>query len=126
MDENNKFIYTYSSQEKEEIEKIRQKYTQKAKVPSHLDQIRKLDKSVTSTATVVALIIGIVGTLIFGAGFSLVLVWGENLITAGIIVGILGMGIAAAAYPAFLWVYQKKKEKIAPIIIKLSNEISNK
>jgi len=124
MNENNKFIYSYSSQEKEEAEKIRKKYTEMPKEPSPLEQMRKLDKSVNSTATAVSIIVGIIGALIFGAGFSLILVWGGKSVAAGIITGIIGAIIVAVAYPTYLWCFKKKKSKIAPKITELGNQIS--
>lgn len=128
MNENNeskKFVYTYSPREMEEVENIRKKYSFDNSEPSKLEQLRRLHKSVTKSGTIAALILGVIGTLIFGTGMSLIMVWGDRFFTVGIATGIIGTVIAAAAYPVYVKVVNKKKEKIAPIILSLANEISN-
>lgn len=125
MNNQNEFRYNYSAQEKEEIAKIRNKYSPENQGISKLEQLRKLDQSVTRPGTILALILGIIGSLIFGAGMSCIMVWGEKLFVAGIIIGIVGICVAAAAYPVYLVRTKKQKEKIAPEILKLTDEISD-
>ncbi len=125
MNSENKFTYTYSAAETEEIKKIRNKYSPKEQHVSTLEQLRKLDQKVERPGTIAALIIGIIGTLIFGTGMCCVLVWEENLFFPGILIGIIGLAVAGAAYPVYLKVTQKQKEKIAPIILKLTENITN-
>ena len=74
MDNNEKkesFTYTYSAKEQEELKKIRQKYEPKEE--DKMDQLRRMDASVTGKATVRALTVGIIGALIMGLGMSLVM-----------------------------------------------------
>lgn len=126
MENENKFTYTYSAAEAEEIKEIREKYAPKVQQKTTLEQIRELDRKAERPGTIASLCIGIIGTLLLGIGMSLVMVWGENLFILGVVVGIIGILIASAAYPAYLYVTKKQRDKIAPIILKLTEEISKK
>lgn len=121
MDNNEKFEYTYSAKQQAELEAIRKKYLPEEE--TKMDKLRRLDKSVTRQGTIVSIIIGIVGTLIMGFGMCMCLEWQQFVL--GIVLGILGIAILAAAYPVYNKVTQKQREKIAPEILKLSEEISN-
>ena len=118
---NNSFNYTYSAREQEEIKKIRSKYV--PPVEDKMEQLRKLDASVTSKATTIGLIIGILGTLIFGTGMCCCLVWQGIWFIPGIVVGLVGMAVVAVAYPVYNRVIKREREKIAPEIIRLTDEL---
>lgn len=119
MDNNEKFEYTYSAKQQAELETIRKKYLPEEE--TKMDKLRRLDKSVTRQGTIISTIIGIAGTLIMGFGMCMCLEWQQ--FVWGIILGILGIAILAAAYPVFNKVTQKRKEKIAPEILRLTEEI---
>ena len=119
--DNNKFEYTYSAKRQEEVEAIRKKYMPKEE--SNLEKLRKLDRSAERPGTVLALVLGIFGTLIMGIGMSCCMVWAVNLFIPGIIIGVIGMILIGLAYPAYKYVTKKRREKIAPQIIALSEEI---
>lgn len=119
MDNNEKFEYTYSAKQQAELETIRKKYLPEEE--TKMDKLRRLDKSVTRPGTIISIIIGIVGTLIMGFGMCMCLEWQQFVL--GIIFGILGIAVLAAAYPVFNKVTRKRKEKIAPEILKLTEEI---
>ena len=133
--ENNKkkngFSYTYSAKEQAELKKIREKYAPKTETEDKMERLRQLDKSVTQKATVVSMIFGIIGTLILGFGMSLVMteiseMLGsyENLATViGAIIGVLGGTIAAVAYPIYNFVSRREREKVAPEVIRLADEL---
>lgn len=123
MKESNSFSYSYSAVEQEEIKRIREKYTEKEKALSKLDLVKKLDKSVTDVATAVALAFGIFGVLVMGTGMSLVLVWGDIYMVPGIVTGVLGIILAGLAYPIYNKVLISRRKKIAPQIIKLTDEL---
>jgi uncharacterized membrane protein YeaQ/YmgE (transglycosylase-associated protein family) len=114
------FSYTYSAKEQEEIKKIREKYIPKE--TDKMEQLRRLDESVTKKGTVISLVIGIIGALILGTGMSMCMVWTE-LFVLGIIVGIVGIVMVSAAYPLYSYVTKKEREKIAPEIIRLTDEL---
>ena len=51
------------------------------------------------------------------------MVWDENLFVPGIIIGLVGMAVAAVAYPLYTSTTRKERERIAPEIIRLANEL---
>ena len=115
------FQYSYSSKQQDEVEAIKRKYMPKQE--DKLEQLRKLDKSAETPGTVVGLILGIIGTLVMGTGMSCVMVWTESLFIVGILVGLLGIIMIALAYPVYKIITKKQREKIAPMILALSEEL---
>ncbi|MBQ8612699.1 MAG: hypothetical protein IJ416_00590 [Ruminiclostridium sp.] len=120
MENKETFSYTYSAKEQEEIKKIREKYVPRE--ADKMEQLRRLDESVTRKGTVIALVTGIVGALVLGIGMCCCLVWTE-LFAVGIVVGIMGIAAVSAAYPLYNLVIKKEREKIAPEIIRLTDEL---
>lgn len=121
MENNDKFEYTYSAKQQAELENIRKKYLPQKE--SKMDRLRRLDESVTRPGTTISIIVGIIGTLIMGFGMCCVMEW--DMFAIGIIIGVAGMVILGAAYPIFNKITQKQREKIAPEILRLTEEISN-
>lgn len=121
MENNDKFEYTYSAKQQTEIENIRKKYLPHEE--TKMERLRRLDESVTHKGLIISIIVGIVGTLIMGFGMCLCLEWAQFI--PGVIIGVVGMAILAAAYPIFKYVTNKQREKIAPEILRLTDEISN-
>lgn len=120
MENKETFSYTYSAKEQEEIKKIREKYVPKE--VDKMEQLRRLDAGVTQKGTAISLVVGIIGALILGTGMSMCMVWTE-LFVLGIIVGIVGIVMVSAAYPLYSYVTKKEREKIAPEIIRLTDEL---
>lgn len=126
---NDGFSYTYSAREQAEIRKIREKYTSKEE--DKMERLRRLDARVTQKAQVVSLIFGIIGTLILGFGMSLVMsdlgeILGANVNMAmplGIIIGVVGGVLVSLAYPMYNLIVRRERKKIAPEIIKLTDEL---
>ncbi len=129
--ENQTFQYTYCAKEQEEIKAIRQKYEAKQPPEDKMATLRRLDAQVTEKATVVSLVFGILGTLIMGSGMSLIMTdigsfLGLNATLAmlvGIGVGVVGMVMAGMAYPVYNRIVKKQREKIAPEILRLTDEL---
>ena len=129
--ENDAFCYTYSAKEQEEIKNIRKKYATPEVSEDKMERLRRLDKSVTDKATAKALIVGIIGALIMGTGMSLVMTdLGEVLgayqnaaLYIGILVGIIGIVLVGCAYPVYNRVLKKERERIAPEILLLTEEL---
>jgi hypothetical protein len=117
------FQYTYSAKQQEEIEKIRQKYLPREE--NKMEQLRKLDDSATKPGTIAALAVGIISALLFGIGMCCSMVWADRYFVVGIIIGIIGLAGAVSALPLYNYITARKREKLAPIIIKLSEELSN-
>ncbi len=115
------FEYTYSAAQQEEVKKIREKYMCTPKEEDKLETLRRLDASVTQKGTIFSLIFGIVGTLVFGTGMCCCLVW--ELFLPGVLVGIVGLIGVAMAYPVYTHITQKEKERLAPEILRLTEEL---
>ncbi len=126
MDEK-RFQYTYSAKEQNEINDIRKKYLPKEE--DKMEQLRRLDASVYRKGTMTSLIIGTLGALILGAGMSLIMTdLGAKLgmtstMVPGIVIGIVGMIGVCLAYPVYQAVMKHERERIAPEIIRLSDEL---
>ena len=123
------FHYTYSAKEQKEIQDIRKKY-----MPSEVDkmeQLRRLDAGVAQKATTAALVPGIIGTLLLGTGMSLAMTdlsqslgyYRELGMLIGIIIGVIGIVLVCLAYPLYNRVVKREREKIAPEIIRLTDEL---
>ena len=135
MDHNNQekggFTYTYSAKEQAELKRIRDKYTAPTEDEDKMARLRRLDASVTNTAQAVALVFGIIGALILGFGMSLIMTeLGEILgfedtmvMVVGISVGIVGGSLASLAYPIYNAIVKAKRKKLAPEIIRLTDEL---
>lgn len=123
------FRYTYSAKEQSEVEAIRKKYLPQE--DNKMDRLRKLDRSASQKAQVCALSLGIVGALILGSGMSLFMsdlgamldLHGNLAMLMGIVVGIIGMVLMALAYPVYNRVLKKARERIAPEILRLTDEL---
>ena len=135
MDQNNQekggFTYTYSAREQAEVKRIRDRYTALGEAEDKMARLRRLDASVTHTAQIVAIVFGIIGTLILGFGMSLILtelaqslgLSGDAAMFTGITVGVVGGILASLAYPVYNAVVKAKREKLAPEIIRLADEL---
>ena len=129
--ENNGFQYTYSAKEQAELKRIRDKYTAPTEAEDKMARLRRLDASVTNTAQAVALVFGVIGTLILGFGMSLVMtelaeslgISGDAAMAIGIIVGIVGGILASLAYPIYNAIVKAKRKMLAPEIIRLTDEL---
>lgn len=119
--ESDSFRYTYSAKQQEEIKKIREKYIPKE--ADKMEQLRRLDASVTQKGAMISLAIGIIGTLLLGIGMCCCMMWGDRLFVLGVIVGVIGIVVVSLAYPLYNDIIKKEREKIAPEIIRLADEL---
>lgn len=122
MAENDIFEYTYSAARRSEVQKIREKYLPKE--VTKLDQLRALDAGVTRRGTAVSLIHGILYALILGLGMSCCMVWAGKLFLPGIVIGCVGLAGVAATYPIYNHIVREDREKIAPEILRLTEELA--
>lgn len=131
MENKETFNYTYSAKEQKEIQEIRKKYEVTEEKEDKMTTLRRMDAEVTQKATVVSLVFGVVGTLIMGMGMSLAMTdigaalgfsgWLSMIV--GIFIGVVGMVVLGVAYPVYNLVLKKEREKIAPEIIRISDEL---
>ena len=126
MENKEGFSFTYSAAQQQEVENIRKKYLPKEE--DKMEQLRKLHGIPTQTAQATSLVVGIIGALVMGTGMSLAMtdigsVLGSLAMVIGIVIGIVGMVLVALAYPLYNRVLKKQREKIAPEILRLSDEL---
>ena len=123
------FQYTYSAKEQDEIRRIREKY--QSKEEDGISKLRKMDVRVSQKATVVSLVLGILGALVMGTGMSLVMtdlsvilgLTGVVGMVIGGFIGVIGIILVALAYPVYNKVLKKEREKIASEILRLTEEL---
>ena len=126
MENKEGFHFTYSASQQQEVEDIRKKYLPKEE--DKMEQLRKLHAIPTQKAQAASIAIGVLGTLILGTGMSLCMTdlgaaLGHLAMVIGILVGILGLVMVALAYPLYNTVLRKERRRIAPEILRLSEEL---
>ena len=110
--------------------KIRTQYTEKEH--TDLDELKKLDRKVKRPAEVFAYVFGSISAIVMGAGMSLVMtdiaktVGIRNPMLCGIIIGVVGMLMAAVNYPIYKKVLGSRRKKYADRIIELSDKITDR
>lgn len=104
--------------------KDREKYLPREE--SKLDVLRRLDKNASRKGTVVSIILGVIGCLVMGVGMCCAMVWMGDLFIPGIVIGLAGIALVGAAYPVYTHITQKEREKIAPEILRITDELSEK
>ncbi|HIQ79324.1 MAG TPA: hypothetical protein IAB77_08715 [Candidatus Scatomorpha intestinavium] len=118
------FNYTYSAKQQREIESILEKYLPQEE--SKLEQLRRLDRKAAKKGTVVSVAVGIIGCLLMGVGMCCSMVWMGSYFIPGIIIGLSGIALVAAAYPIYSRITKAQRRKIAPEIIRLTDELTGK
>lgn len=124
MSENQKtaaFRYSFSVDEQEEIRKIRSRYLPAEETP--MDTLRRLDAQATRKASIYAIVMGAIGLLLLGTGMSCCLVWSGTAFVTGIFAGLAGMAVCAGAYPLYNRIAKRERERVAPQILKLTEEL---
>lgn len=120
------FSYTYSAAQQQEIETIRKKYLPPEE--NKLEQLRKLHRSASQKAQARSIAIGVLGALVLGTGMSIIMtelgqLLGQMSMAVGIPVGIAGLVMVALAYPLYNHVLKKERQRIAPEILRLTEEL---
>ena len=116
------FQYTYSAKRQEEIQNIRKKYLPEEE--DKMERLRRLDRSAAKKGTAVSILLGVVGCLLLGVGMCCTMVWTQHLFILGVIIGIIGIAVVAAAYPLYIRITRREREKLAPQILQLTDELS--
>jgi hypothetical protein len=129
MENNEGFHFTYSAAQQQEVENIRKKYIYNEE--DKMEQLRRLHRSASQKAKSFAITLGVIGALIMGAGMSLTMTdLGESLgfdsnlaMLIGIAIGVAGMILVALAYPVYNRVLKKERARIAPEILRLTDDL---
>ena len=126
MENNQSFEYTYSAQRQQEVEEIRKAYLPKEE--DKMEQLRRLHSIPTRKAQSTSIAVGVIGALILGTGMSLFMTelgaaLGNLAMVLGVVVGIAGIVLVVLAYPVYNRTLKKERERIAPEILKISDEL---
>lgn len=126
MENKEGFSYTYSASQRQEVESIRKKYLPQEE--DKMELLRRLHRSAGEKAQAWAIALGVIGTLVLGAGMSLCMTelgaaLGSMALVFGIVVGLAGFALLGLAYPVYNRVLKKQRERIAPEILRLTDEL---
>ena len=124
--ENHSFEYTYSAQRQQEVEEIRKAYLPKEE--DKMEKLRKLHSIPTQKAQSASIAVGVIGALILGTGMSLCMTelgaaLGSLALVLGTMIGLVGIILVALAYPLYNRTLKKERERIAPEILRLTDEL---
>lgn len=133
QNEKERFEFTYSAREQEELKQIRKKYEpeKKTEEETKMETLRRLDEAVTQKATMRAILTGTAGALIMGTGMSLSMTdlsarlgFSHPLgMLLGILTGLIGIALVGLAYPLYQRTLKAERKKIAPEILRLTEEL---
>lgn len=113
---------TAAAQDQKRAEAIRRQYI--SREDNKIEQLRKLDSKVKAPGRILAGVMGVAGTLVMGAGMSLVMVWSNMVL--GLALGIPGLAVALLAYPLYTLVTNGRKKKYTAEIMRLSGDLMDR
>ena len=124
--ENHSFEYTYSAKRQQEVEEIRKAYLPKEE--DKMAELRRLHALPTRKAQAASLAAGIIGALTIGTGMSLCMTdlaesLGDLAMVVGVTTGLAGIIPVAMAYPIYNRTLKKERERIAPEILRMADEL---
>jgi hypothetical protein len=109
------------------VRKIRAQYVEKQH--TELDALQALDAKVKKPANVFAYVYGSLGTIVMGAGMSLVMtdigaILGmTQVMIPGIAIGVVGMAMALSTYPIYKKMLDSRRKHYGPAILELSEKL---
>lgn len=117
------FTYTYSAARRQEVERIRKKYAPPARDEDKMELLLRMDREAGRPGAILAVAVGVLGCLALGLGMSCTMVWSGALFVPGIAIGVLGILAICAAYPLYAHITKKRRERLAPEILRLTDEL---
>ncbi|HIS44244.1 MAG TPA: hypothetical protein IAB47_02635 [Candidatus Scatomorpha merdigallinarum] len=121
-----KFNYSYSAKQSAEVEKIRKKYAEPTEKEDKMEKLRRLDASASKPGIITAWCLGIAGALLLGVGMCCTMVWADTLFVPGIVIGVVGIVCVAAAPAVYKRITKKRRKKLAPEILRLTDELMDR
>ena len=109
------------------VQKILSQYTEREH--TELDALKALDAKAKKPAKVFGYTYGSIGTIVMGAGMSLVmtdigaLLGMTDTLLPGIVIGIVGLVMVLTTYPIYKRILNSRKKKYAGKIMELSDRI---
>ena len=122
MEQQGSFSYTYSAKENQEVLAIRKKYLPREE--TKLEELKRLDRTVQNSGVMEALIVGMVGCLIFGVGTCFGLGVFGKVTWPALVFGFVGAVGMILAYPVNRKCYNKVKNQHLPRILELTAELT--
>jgi len=122
----NQFNFKYTApteDERKEIDSIRRQYVPQEQTETKMEKLRRLDSIVKGVPTIWSLVLGVIGTLIFGLGLTMILEW--NIWLWGIVLMVVAIVPIVIAYPVYKAVLKKYKARYGKEILRLSEELLN-
>ncbi len=110
--------------ENEKVEEIRAQYLPVER--TKLDDLKALNKKVKAPAEITAYTVGTVGALVLGTGMCLAMKVIGNAMPLGIVIGVVGIAMVSINYFLYKKILQKRKQKYAEKILRLSDDLLNK
>ena len=111
----------YKAQIAYEVNQIRSKYLPQDQ--NKLEQLKKLDKQVTVPGKKAIFIMVLINLALLAGGISLIAFFNQKFILAGTICCVLSLSCAFLIKPVFNFVTEKERTRLAPQIMRLSDEI---
>ena len=111
----------YKAQIAYEVNQIRSKYLPQDQ--NKLEQLKKLDKQVTVPGKKAIFIMVLISLALLAGGISLIAFFNQKFILAGTICCVLSLSCAFMIKPVFNFVTEKERTRLAPQIMRLSDEI---
>lgn len=111
----------------ERVEEIRAQYVPRE--PSEYDELRSMHDQVSRPVKTVAYVSGSIGSIVLGAGMSLVMtdigtsIGIDKPLIPGIVIGVIGLSLMILNYPAFNRSLTIRKKQHAQEIIGLADKI---
>lgn len=118
------FHYTYSAEQQKEIRQIREKYDPNAE--DKLVRLRRLDRRATRRAKLFTALIFLGGIVLLVHGLLCILALDGVMVLHGILLGLSGLILSAAAFPLYKYLIRRQREKFAPQILQFSDELLKK
>lgn len=118
--------YKVTEQDQKQAEQIRRQYIPHEE--NKMEQLRDLDRCVKFPGKMIAGSLGLVGSLVMGAGMAKIMAndgpaAGSEL-RKGIAMSIPGMVLALLSYPAYKIITEKRKKQYASEVLHLSGELT--
>lgn len=120
-DDKDTFNYNYSAINREEIEKIRNKYISTQE--TNFEKLKRIDMKVINISTISSIFFGLIGAFIFSVGLILSLNFAKY--SAGLIFSLTGFILMALTPLVYNVILSKMKKKYAPEILELSEKLLN-
>lgn len=117
--------YKVTEQDQKQAEQIRRQY-----IPheaNKMEQLQELDRRVKFPGKMIAGSLGLVGSLVMGAGMAKIMVNDSSAagseLRKGLAMSIPGMMLALLSYPAYKIITEKRKKQYASEVLHLSGEL---